>query len=128
MHLHQPHTHVGDGDGQGQVEEMDEGKREKHIYTINMGSFPRRPQMHWEKLHDTPPSSSSLLQPYTQPKSDETEKVDNSGKSHKMKSKSFADLAEVFGFGSKIARPSSRLSEILPRPKSSASLERRSCE
>ncbi|WVQ69209.1 uncharacterized protein L199_007425 [Kwoniella botswanensis] len=93
---------------------------------MNMDSFPRRPLMHWERIHDTPSSSSASLQPYPQPRSNEIEKIDNSGKSHKMKSRSFADLAEVFGFGNKVARPSSRLSEILPRPKSSASLERRS--
>ncbi|WWD07719.1 hypothetical protein V865_005821 [Kwoniella europaea PYCC6329] len=93
---------------------------------MDTDSFPRRPLMHWEKLHDTPSSSSASLQPYPQPRSKETEKIDNSGKYHKMKSRSFADLAEVFGFGNKVARPSSRLSEILPRPKSSASLERRS--
>ncbi|WVW78510.1 hypothetical protein I302_100465 [Kwoniella bestiolae CBS 10118] len=118
--MHQSHLTVN---GAEDVDGEKDGKKNKHIYTMSLASLSRH-SFHLDKVHDTSttPTSSSPTTP--RPKVEKPEET----RTHKMKSRSFADLAEVFGFANNFARPSSRLQDVVSRPKSSASLERRSCE
>ncbi|WWC59300.1 uncharacterized protein I303_101851 [Kwoniella dejecticola CBS 10117] len=115
-------SHANDGDyrqsGLDPIECEEGGKQKtqttpKNVYKQSIFSF------HLDKIHDQP---SEELERKGKEKQEDKDKE----RDHKMgKSKSFANLAEVFGFSYNYGRPSSK-SGILPRPKSSASLERRS--